>query len=198
MTGLAGLRKLCSDVVRHAPAQGLGLPEIPLVTRNTGGRKPLKLANRGALMAIVALRSRVGSEQREAILVILHLLDGNLPSLHRVAVRAVRAHFILMDVGVAVLAVLTYVGEDGSYVTLYALHPFVHAPQWISCFVVIELGNGFDRPPGRRGVAVFAGDRKRTVRTTRVAALSLRKASTAGCQGEQQHPECDLEISRRF
>ena len=37
VTGLASLRELRSDVVWHAPAQGLRLLEIPLVTRNTSG-----------------------------------------------------------------------------------------------------------------------------------------------------------------
>lgn len=99
----------------------------------------------------------------------------------------------------AVLAIHAHVGEDGFHMTLYALHSFVLAPQRISCFVVIELGNGLDRPPSGRGVAVFAGDRKRTMRTASIAALlPLRKTSAACCQGEQQHPECELEISRRI
>jgi hypothetical protein len=158
VTGLASLRELRSDVVWHAPAQGLRLLEILLVTRNTSGRKPLKLADCRTLMAIIALHGRVGSEQRETVLVILHLLHGNLPALHGVAIRAVRAHFILMDVGVAVLAIFPHVGEDGFHMALYALHSFVHAPQRISCLVVIKLGNGLDGPPSRRGVAVIAGD----------------------------------------
>lgn len=95
MTGLAGLRELGGDVVRHGPAKGLRLLEILLVTGNTSRRKPLKLSDRRTLMAIFALHSRVRSEQRETILVILHLLHGNLPSLHGVAIRAVRTHFIL-------------------------------------------------------------------------------------------------------
>ena len=37
VTSLAGLGELRSDVVWHAPAQGLRLLEIPLVTRNTSG-----------------------------------------------------------------------------------------------------------------------------------------------------------------
>jgi hypothetical protein len=35
------------------------------------------------------------------------------------------------------------------------------------------------------------------VRTAGVAALRLRKPSAACCKGEQQHPECELEMSRR-
>ena len=197
MTGLAGLRELGSDVIWHAPAQGLRLLEIPLVTRNTSGRKPLKLADRRALVAIIALHRRVGSEQWETILVIFHLLHGNLPALHSVASRAVRAHFILVDIGVAVLAIFPHVSEDGFHMALCALHSFVHAPQRVSRFVVIELGNGLDGPPSRRGVAVFAGDCQRPVRTAGVAALRLRKPSAACCKGEQQHPECELKMSRR-
>ena len=62
MTGLAGLRELGRYVVRHAPAQGLRLLEISLVTRNTSGRKPLELPHRGTLVTVLALRGRVGPE----------------------------------------------------------------------------------------------------------------------------------------
>jgi hypothetical protein len=62
VTGLASLRELGSDVIWHVPAQGLRLLEIPLVTRNTSGRKPLELPHRGTLVTILALRSGVGSE----------------------------------------------------------------------------------------------------------------------------------------
>jgi len=62
VTGLAGLRELGRDVVRNAPAQGLRLLEISLVTRDTSGRKALELPNRGTLVTVLALRSRVGPE----------------------------------------------------------------------------------------------------------------------------------------
>jgi len=124
--------------------------------------------------------------------VFLHLLHGNLPSLHRVAVRAVGAHLSLVDVGVAVLAILPHVGEDRLHMALRALHFFVHASQGIFCFVVIELGNRLDGPPGCRGVAVLARDRKRTVRTARRSALRLRETRAACWPGKQQHPESEF------
>ena len=188
MTRLAAQREPGSDVVWHVSADGLRLLKILLVTGNTIGRKPLKLADRRTLMTILALHGRVGSQQREAVLVILHLLHGNVPSLHRVALRAVGAHFSLMDVGVAVLAILPHVREHRFHMALCALNFFVHAAQRIFCFVVIELGHCLDGPPARSRMAVLAGDRKRTVRTTGGAALRLRKASTAGWPGKQQHP----------
>ena len=78
-------------------------------------------------MTVVALHCRVRAQQREAILVILHLLDGNIPALNGVALRAVRAHFSLVDVGMAILAILADIGKDGLDVALHALHLLVHA-----------------------------------------------------------------------
>ena len=122
----------------------------------------------------------------------LHLLHGNLPSLHRVAVRAVGAHLSLVDVGVAVLAILPHVGEDRLHMALRALHFFVHAAQRIPCFVVIKFRDGADGAPASRGVAVLARDRKRTVRTARRSALRLRETRAACWPGKQQHPESEF------
>ena len=135
-------------------------------------------------MTIFALHSRVGSEQREAVLVVLYLLHGNVPSLHRVALRAVRPHLSSVDVIVAILAILTHVGEDRFHVALCALHFFVHAPQRIFGLVVIELGDRLDGPPGRGGVAVLARGRERAVRTAR-RAVFLGKTRAAYRPGKQ-------------
>lgn len=149
-------------------------------------------------MAIFALHRRVRSEQRETVLMIPHLLDGDVPTLHRVAFRAVVAHGVLMDVRVAVLAILPHIGKDGLGMALRALNLFVHTPERIASFVVIELGNGFDGPPRRRGMAVFARDCERTVRTTGRAALRLGKASAAYWPAKDQRPEREFETLRRF
>ena len=192
VTRLAGRRELGSNVVWHGSASGYRLLKILLVTGNTGGRKPLELADRRTLMTIFALQRGVGPEQREAVLVVLYLLHGNVPSLHGVALCAVRAHLSSMDVVVAVLAILTHVGEDRFHVALGALHLFVHAPQRVFGLVVIELGNRLDGAPGCRGVAVLARDRKRTVRTARRSALRLRETRAACWPGKQQHPESEF------
>ena len=149
-------------------------------------------------MAIFALHRRVRSEQREAVLVILDLLHRGLPTLNGVTLRAIRAHPSLVHVGMTVLAILPHIGKDGLGMALRALNFFVHTPQRIASFVVIELGNGFDGPPRRRGMAVFARDRERTVRTTGRAALRLGKASAAYWPAKDQRPEHEFETLRRF
>jgi hypothetical protein len=99
------------------------------------------------------------SEQGKPILVIFYLLYCNVPSLDGMAIRAIRAHLSLVHVGVAILAILSRIGEDRFHVALRALHFFVHATQWILGLAVIEFGNSTDRPPTRRGVAIFARNR---------------------------------------
>lgn len=119
----------------------------------------MKLANRRALVAIVALHSGVCPKQREPVLVILHLLNGDLPALDGVAIRTIRSHFSLVYIGVAILAVLSGIGKNRFHMALRAFHLFVHTPQRILRFVVIELGNGLDGLPGCGRVAVFTRDR---------------------------------------
>ena len=142
------------------------------VARCASRRKTLELPNRSALVAVLALHGGVSAEKREAILVILNLLNGIVPTENRVALRAVRAHFPLVNVGVAVLAILADVGKDWLGVALHALHFFVHAAKRIFGVVVIEFRHGLDRTPTRSGVTVLAWNRERPVRT--LASLPLR------------------------
>ena len=112
---------------------------------------------------------------------IFHRLDGNIPALNRVALRTVRAHFSLVDVGVAVLAILADVGKYRLDMALHALHFFVHAAKRVLGLIVIELRYRPDGPPTRGGMAVLAGNVQRAVRTT--SALPLRPGyRSAGCR----------------
>lgn len=126
-------------------------------------------------MTVFALHSRVCSQQGKPVLVILNLLHGNIPSLDRVAICAIRAHLSLVHVGVAILAILSNVGENRFYVALRALHFFVHATQRILGLVMIKLRNSTDRPPSRSGVAILTRNRKSSVRTTAVLPLRRRR-----------------------
>ena len=139
-------------------------------------------------MAIFTPHGRVRAQQRKPILVIFHLLDGDVPALNGVALRAVRAHFSLMDVGVAVLAILADVCEYRLDMTLHALHFFVHSSKWILGFIVIELRYGADGAPARGVVAVLTGNRKRSVRTS--SSLTLRGMCLRGSwqPGKKQEP----------
>lgn len=74
------------------------------------------------------------------------------------ALCAVRSQLPLVDVGVAILAVLSDIGEDWPDVTFGARDRGVHTPEGILGLVVIEFRDGADRPPGIRGVAVLARD----------------------------------------
>jgi len=131
--------------------------------------------------------------------VILDLLYGIVPTENRVALRAVRAHFPLVNIGMAILTVLAHVCEYRFYVTLRALNFLVHAAQRIPSFIVIKFRDGADGAPASSGVAVLAGDGKRSVRTT--SSLPLRcgyRYGSARCRPrEEQQATQDLNGLRR-
>ena len=123
-------------------------------------------------MAILALHRCVGAKKGKPVLVILDLLDGNLPAANRVALGAIRAEFSAVDVRVTIGAIPAHVSENGLGVALRASHFFVHATQWIVGFVVVKFGDGPDGLPAGGGVAVFAGNIQGSVRTSGSLPLS--------------------------
>ena len=139
-------------------------PKILGVTRITLGREALKLSSRASRVARFAGNGRMGAEQRKAILVILDGLYGNAPSLHGVALLAIRAQLPAMDIRVAVRALCTDVAEDKLDVTIDAVDFFVHSPERKAGGVVAELRGAPDGLPTCKGVAVFAGNRDIAVR----------------------------------
>ena len=187
VAAFAGLWELSRDVVGHTAAHRLRLLVVLQVTRGTGGREPLELADRRTLVTILTLHRRMRPQQREPVLVILYLLHGDIPALHRVALRAIRAHLFLVHVGMAILAVLPHIRENRLHMALRALHFFVHAPQRILRFIVVKLGNSLDGPPSRGRVTVLTRNCQLPVRTTR--SLPLRRWSrSVGWPCKQQEP----------
>jgi hypothetical protein len=168
MAGVAGLRKLRGDVVRVG-----SFLKIRQVTRIASRRQSQILANRRALVAIIALHRGVRAQQRKTILVVLQLLNRDIPSLHRMALRAVRTHLAPVDVIVAILAVLAYVGEHRFDVALRAFHFFMHPAQGIAGFAVVKFGDGTDGTPFRGGVTVFTRNREGPVWAPGGLALGL-------------------------
>ena len=79
-------------------------------------------------MAFLAVHCSMGAEKREAILVILHLLVYGCPTLHRVALSAIRAHLTAVNIRVTIDAVLPHISEDRIYVTESAFHTLMHSP----------------------------------------------------------------------
>ena len=136
-------------------------------------------------MARVTVDGGVRSSQREAVVMLLNVLDRDLPSTDGVALLAVGAELALMNVGMAVLAALSDVGENHFDVTLRAGHRSVHAAQRVTSLIVVEFGNSANRLPPAGGVAVLTGHVQIPVRTVR-AARGLR-LHAAHDSGQRQH-----------
>jgi hypothetical protein len=192
MTRLASLRELGRYVIGIG-----GFLKIRLVAGNTSSRESLELPHCRSLVAVLALHRGVRPQQWKAVLMILHLLDGVIPALHRVALRTVGAHLPLVDVSVTVLAVLAHVGEHGLDVALRALHFFVHAAQGILGFVVIELRNGADGAPTRGCVAVFARNIQGAMRTSSGLPLGQECRGSGRLPDEEQEPAQNLKKRER-
>lgn len=147
--------------------------EIRGVTGVAVCRHRLELTDRGSLVAGVAIHRRMCASQGKAIIVLLHLPNGNLPSANSMALLAVCAQLALVNIGVAVLASLTDIVEYRLDVTLRARHRFVHASEWVSRLIVIEFRNGADGSPSIGGVAVLARYVQISVRTVGGAPRNL-------------------------
>ena len=116
-----------------------------------------------ALVARFAGERGVRTNQRKAVLVLLYVLDGNLPSLYRVACLALGPHLSAMDIGVAVSAFLSNISEYKFYVTLRACDFGMHPAQRVGCFAVVEIRHSPDRLPTNAGMAGLAGEIERAM-----------------------------------
>src|SRR5581483_9005694 len=106
-------------------------------------------------MAIVALQCGMGSDQREAVLMVLYILNGDVPALHRMALFAARSHLAAVDVSMTVSALVSYVAEHRLGVALRTGNTLVHAAQRVTGLIVIELGNGANRFPTDRRMTIL-------------------------------------------
>jgi hypothetical protein len=105
-----------------------------------------------------------------------------------VALLAVGAQLSLVNISVAVLAALTNVRENHLHVARGTCHGSVHAAQGITGLIVVELGNGPDRPPPTRGMAVLAGNRQVAMRAMSPF-VSLRSDASPKCGKCKKHDE---------
>jgi len=184
MAGFAGSRKFAGDMV------GIGGPsEVRRVAGIALRGHRLKLAVRHSLVAGIAVHGRVRAGQREPVVMLLDLLDGNLPATDRVALLAICPQLPLVNVRVAVLAALPHVGEYRLDVTLHAGHGLVHTAERVARLIMVEFGNGADRFPSARRVTVLAGHVQVAVRTVRACgALPLCASRNSG---KRQQKYCD-------
>lgn len=144
-------------------------------------------------MAGVAIERGVRAEEREPVLVIVDLLDRDIPSVDGVALLATGAKLPLMDVGMTVGALIPNVGENGFHVTLRAGNVLVQAAQRKLGLIVVELGDGADRLPAFRGMTILTREVQIPVRASRVG-LRLR---TGKCSArEAQHSNSKNQVHR--
>lgn len=155
-------------------------------------RQALKLANRFAFVAIGAVQPGVPANQRKAIFVLAHALQNNIPALYGMTLLAIGTHLATMNVGVAVSAVGTGIGEHRLGVALVAGDARMHSAQRISGRIVIELRYSPYRLPANRSMAVLAGDAQIAVRAAgygRAARLRERQRGESACEQAHDCPE---------
>ena len=120
------------------------------------------------------------AQQRETILVVLHLLRLALPAVDCVTLVATRSHQPAMDVRMAVDTILANVRKNRLRVAFHARHFFVQAAQRVLGLVVVEFGDRADRAPACGSVAVFARNGQRAVRISRGLFLRSGRRGTCG------------------
>lgn len=109
-------------------------------------------------MARIAVHRSVCAKKRKAVVVLLDLLDLNVPALHVVALFAAGSELPLMNIGVTVGALPAHIGEDRLRVALRAGNALVHSAQGEARGVVIKFWNSPNRLPAFERVAVLARD----------------------------------------
>jgi hypothetical protein len=90
------------------------------------GGQPLELARGCALVARIAIQRGVGAQEREPILVLLDLLQGHIPALHRVALLTTGTELAPVDISVAIGTLGADVGENRFGMALRAGYALVH------------------------------------------------------------------------
>ena len=110
------------------------------------------------LVTRVAIHPRVRSNQREAVLVLIDVVNGNLPTIGVVAEVALGAILAAMQIGVAVLALDGGVAEIEVLVAVGALHFGVPATQRKLGFRMVEFKFGAQRLPALCVVTLLASD----------------------------------------
>ena len=185
VTAVAGGGELGGGVIRIA-----GFLKIGSVAGNAFRRHRLEFAVRCTLMTGVAVHSSVRSGQRKAIVMLLDLLNRDLPSPHGVTLLAIRAQLALVNIRMAILAALADIAEHRLHVTLNASDGLVHAAQGIFSLIVIEFRNGADRSPGARSMAVLTGDIQISVRTVRALIRRRRLCRRASRNAGKREQQC--------
>jgi hypothetical protein len=113
-------------------------------------------------------------DQREAVLMLIDVVDRDLPSGVAMAEIALGGVLSAVDIRVAVLTLIAYFREHQVTVAILATNALVHPAQREASLPMIELQNVTKGFPTLRGMAVLAGYLQCTVRTFLRARLRLR------------------------
>lgn len=135
------------------------LPVVLHVAGETLRAEPNKNASAGALVAILTGRGGVAAGEGEAVEVFTSLTDGAFEALHGVALLAIRAELLPVNVGMAGGAFAADAGEYAVDVAGTAGHGLMSAAQRVAGLgVVVEFRALTDGPPAGGSVAAFASD----------------------------------------
>ena len=93
-------------------------------------------------MARITIQRGMRANQRKTIHVLIDLLNGDVPALHRVALLTVRAHLPLVNVRVTGRALRSHIRKNQLGMALRATHALMHPAQGIFRCVVIEFRYG--------------------------------------------------------
>ena len=161
-----------------------------MATHAFGGKsEAIELADRANFVAGVTVHGSVGADQRKPVLMLVDVVNGNLPAVRVVAKCALRTVLAAMQIGVAILTLFRSIAEDESLVAISALHFGMAPAQGKSCLRVVELEFGTQRRPTLRGVTILARDRKFiAVRAATVAKRDiLRERNTPEKENENKY-----------
>ena len=153
MALVTGCRVREDDVIRR-----FRVLEVRFMARIAHRGHDLEFAVGRVLVAGIAIDGGVSAGQGEAIIVLLNFLNRYCPSTHAVALLAIRTELAFVNIGMAVLAARAHIAEHRLHVALRTSHVLVKAAQRVTGAVVIKFGNGADRLPALRSVAVLAGN----------------------------------------
>ena len=157
------------------------------MARDTIGAQAGEPACRCAFVTRVAIHRGMRPKKGEPVHVLLYGLQGNTPAAHRVALFALAAKLPSVEIRMTIGAVHAHIAENQFCVALSAIHRNVHPPKGKACLVVGEIGGGANGLPAGGGVAVFARNAQRAVRTLHPAFHNLSLHGLKVCRNADQH-----------
>src|SRR5215469_36063 len=121
-----------------------------------GESKTIKLADRAHLVAGIAIHCRMRADQGKTILMLVDVVNRNLPAVGVVAECALSAVFPPMQIRVAVLALHRRIAENESLMAIGALYFCVPSAQRKLRVRMVELQLGTERFPALGRMTLLA------------------------------------------